>query len=533
MGNTPIPKFKQSTDYGSIEIVLTQPYYITNENVTGKVILTIKKEYLMSKIVVRLIGKENTILYSKANTILLIDQILTLEEAQPNEPGRFGGKPIEPGTREYSFSFKIGDLKKQSRLPSSVSFKNEQFSCDVNYYVEGLLESPKNAILGIGTSKKICILENLLIENNKKLSRTFDIADGKNRYGNAKFQVEIDCTGIIASLGFEIMVGYDNRECKKSVRKIKVKVMEKAAIKPKGKSKEFMHEKLVGKWKLPGIPKDESRFYCNRLEFTKDSITKLETSEGNSFYRSYKLIVEAIYDSWKNNPKIQCDVNITRHYKSTNPNNPLRNQEEEEEKKEEIKEEEALPVEIPQADQNIVQAQPALQPGISQLQRVDEQAILSEVQQVIPELQQFMPIAQAIIPEQLPSMPVNLQSIAPQVMEENSFPPDNLVLLQPLIFPIDQPPVEDGKQLMNNLGLAPLLMVNSYNQGRDNEGLNEEMKVPVPADSYEPIRYSKENLEQNGNLPILAPLNLDEMLRNGKNINLDNEEIVNLDPFIP
>jgi hypothetical protein len=351
-------------------------------------------------------------------------------------------------------------------------------------------------------------LEKFLAESNKKLSKTFDITDGQSKYGTAKFQMEVDCTGVIAKSGFELMVGYDNRGCKKSVKKIEVKVIEKTGIKPKDNSKELTHEKLVGKWKLPGIPKDESRFYCNHLEFTKDSINKLETVQGNSFNRSYKLIVEAIYSSWKkNNPKLQFDLNITGYYESTDPNNLLRDQEEE--KKEKVVKEEVQLVEMPQIEQEVLQVQPALQPILPIVP--DIQPIMPELQPILPEpnilamleevkrqpmvaelLLPLMPEAPAIIPEQPIEVLSVLQPIPPQVIEQDFIP---LADLEPSLhkFPINQPLMEDEKRLV------PPVMVNLYNARRDSEKSDEERKVPVLADSYEPARYRAPEL-----IPILA-----------------------------
>ncbi len=319
MGNKECSLSQQKTDYGSISVTLNQSYYVAGEDITGKITLTLKKEFPLRRLTIKACGQETISIFKQTREANLLEKSLILDEAKTDaDLGAVLPKMLEVKVHEYEFAV---PTKEALKLPSTGKYSSNQkrVKCSVKYSVTAQAESHCRTITNLKATVPVIILEKLKATTNKSATKCAMVRFAKKEFGPATMKTRVDFTGIILPAGFELCVDYDNADCKKCVKSIIVKMIQKVVVRINDSAKPLLEEKVVAEWHLPGVAKGEKAFFNKRLMFDTKGAAQLESSNGVNYRKYYVLSVEPVYQSegeCTSKPKAEFDVMVTGYFQS-------------------------------------------------------------------------------------------------------------------------------------------------------------------------------------------------------------------------
>lgn len=323
-----------SNEFGSIDILCSQEYFVSDDNISGTVELNLTKDFNILKLDVQLIGKEIVTIYKDKEETILVDQKIELKTAKLNSENNNQDSLLLPA-KQHSFPF---NFKVRDKLPSRFSYKSKVLDCKIYYSLIATLTAFNNPMQDLKKVQDISVVEKLNAYPNKSINKVTKITSADQTFGTAKMNSRIDFTAIAIPLGFELIIDYDNADCLKSVKVISIRMIEKITARVKKARVPYIEEHDIAQWELSGITKGEKAFYDSRLSFPESGKMNLhESVNGKYFKREYSIFIDPVYDMWSctGKPTASFNVALTNYDKGRSK----------EEVKKDINKEELKPIE--------------------------------------------------------------------------------------------------------------------------------------------------------------------------------------------
>ena len=324
-------------DANHIEVQLSQPYYIVGEHIKGKVIVSLANEFAMRRLEIRLTGKEHMSVYGNEKIWKIYDFTLVLDEAlEDKKLGSLMPKILKPGKHEYPFAFSI---QSHEVIPPTNSYHTSAIDFRVKYNMTVYATSFVSPAQNIKMLKPVEVLQKLDSEKWKKVSWDEVVCSGLRRFGRAKMVTTVDHTGFVVPAGIELTLDYNNRECRKAVKKFVITLTQNVTAFFNDTAKPIRETSTISQWELPGVPARSCLICVKRLIIQNPAILEsLESCTGHFFSKSYVLSVVPEYDTCCccAKPVARFDLKLTKRIRGREKNARVRREEVSEEQKLEL-----------------------------------------------------------------------------------------------------------------------------------------------------------------------------------------------------
>jgi len=282
----------KKSPYGTIDLVLSKPYYLGGELVTGVVNLQIVAPIQANKICVKFKGVErtkieNTVVYTDAEGNMQTRQDEYKEEKEFFKNvlvlQQFNGAVIAPGAYQLPFQFQL-----PAQLPGVFYDERKESDGDkikaaIMYKVKAFVDMPGKDV----ADKSFLIVNSLLAKSPKPVVET-----GSKKFmfgGSGKLYMTVELAKNVFMPGETLYCRCKiKNESKKNVKAIKIKLMREVTVKAKSKKK-FKNQEMQRKV-FPGCPKKSETEVMLELPL---SAQMFPSTEGQLCKLKYHLDIEA------------------------------------------------------------------------------------------------------------------------------------------------------------------------------------------------------------------------------------------------
>merc|ERR1712000_525593 len=261
-----IEKMGKKSPYGTIDLVLSKPYYLGGELVTGVVNLQIVAPIQANKICVKFKGVERTKI---ENTVVYTDAEGNMQTRQDayKLPFQFQLPAQLPGV--------FYDERKES--------DGDKIKAAIMYKVKAFVDMPGKDV----ADKSFLIVNSLLAKSPKPVVET-----GSKKFmfgGSGKLYMTVELAKNVFMPGETLYCRCKiKNESKKNVKAIKIKLMREVTVKAKSKKK-FKNQEMQRKV-FPGCPKKSETEVMLELPL---SAQMFPSTEGQLCKLKYHLDIEA------------------------------------------------------------------------------------------------------------------------------------------------------------------------------------------------------------------------------------------------